>query len=1111
MNWKMLSNDYAQEFLQIRQSAWPLLQKYTAYQSLFKRACTELTEDSHAEFTSLFARVQAIGRESHFDIRHIDAFRRHAYHILDLQEAPDAGLLPEDECALAQFLNHFSDAKLPLPPQPHAPVRRLATTTQPSKQNLRVIVEQAGDGYALVRPAQTDEPTLRLSLEEFPEASSLLTPGTTLNLVSTHADEEQALHPLYLIYEPDFLLDVTALTACLQPQGSHPLNYIINKLRPRITRVSQLRGEAANLFVDNGLHHADSQPQALYLSAMQQAFHQNILGYMNCSQQVNATFFNEARLHFDHILQTIRHTFQQADMHIDPEHLLLEPSFICPTLGLRGRLDMMSDDHTCIIELKSGKIDEFHHQPQPQHVMQMALYKEMVHYNLHIPRTQIRSFLLYSKYPKLFDERVSTQELRQLLMLRNQIVRQEQALRQGYWPQIQADLTLDTLNARQLDGKLFHQYIKPDLETIIHPLQQAQAPAKQYFAAFLAFIEREQFIAKTGDNRPDSYRGFANVWNTDYVTRRQNGDVIAPLQLKACQGDAGIESVEFTFAEASPVLPNFNLGEMVQLYPITRTDEAPNVQQAETIRAILTDLTENSLTLILSNTQRSAHFFSDRHHYAVEHDYTDATFSTCYRGLFRMLTAPAARQALYLNQRLPECNPTLKLTRSYGPPATDHILLQAKQATDFYLLSGPPGCGKTNIMLRAMVEEFIASYPNDNLLLTAYTNRAVDEICAMLKRMDTPPQFVRLGNRWATDPQHRPDLIEEKFKDLQQREEVRKRLEQIHIIVGTVATIGGNADLFELKHFRTAIVDEASQLLEPQLAPLLFGQHHDGHVAIDKFIFIGDEKQLPAVVSQPDKRCTTHDGVLRAIGIESLSQSLFQRLLRQVKQQHLTPCFGQVRTQGRMHPDVSRFANHYFYADALNAVPLPHQTEELELCDCSGHPLSQFLSHHRTGFIDITPHPGPSYKANEAEARALLRITRTLLQLYRESNKPLQAQDIGIIVPFRNQIALVRSLFSPYPELQDVTIDTVECYQGSQREIILFGTTISQPYQLNLLSNLQQIDGYLIDRKLNVALTRARRQCFMLGQKDLLLRNPIYTHYIMDNPNFTLTASAPLQ
>ena len=91
---------------------------------------------------------------------------------------------------------------------------------------------------------------LQISLEDFFATSSHLTCGDLLNLVDTRIDETQTLRPLYIIYEPDYLIDVTALTGCLQPYGNAPANYLLNRLKPHVSRPSQLLGDAANLFVD---------------------------------------------------------------------------------------------------------------------------------------------------------------------------------------------------------------------------------------------------------------------------------------------------------------------------------------------------------------------------------------------------------------------------------------------------------------------------------------------------------------------------------------------------------------------------------------------------------------------------------------------------------------------------------------------------------------------------------------------------------------------------------------------------------------------------------------------------------------------------------------------
>ena len=72
------------------------------------------------------------------------------------------------------------------------------------------------------------------------------------------------------------------------------------------------------------------------------------------------------------------------------------------------------------------------------------------------------------------------------------------------------------------------------------------------------------------------------------------------------------------------------------------------------------------------------------------------------------------------------------------------------------------------------------------------------------------------------------------------------------------------------------------------------------------------------------------------------------------------------------------------------------------------------------------------------------------------------------------------------PEYLDISIDTVERYQGSQRDIILFTTVVGADWQLPILSAPVLTEGLLIDRKLNVALTRARKQFVLIGNESLL-------------------------
>ena len=100
---------------------------------------------------------------------------------------------------------------------------------------------------------------------------------------------------------------------------------------------------------------------------------------------------------------------------------------------------------------------------------------------------------------------------------------------------------------------------------------------------------------------------------------------------------------------------------------------------------------------------------------------------------------------------------------------------------------------------------------------------------------------------------------------------------------------------------------------------------------------------------------------------------------------------------------------------------------------------------------------------------------------------------------YRNQIAPIRHETEQLgiAELLDITIDTVERYQGSQRDVIIYATGIEHGYQMDFLtSNTFMEDGKTIDRKLNVALTRARCQTILTGSARLLSLNPVYRQFI---------------
>ena len=131
-------------------------------------------------------------------------------------------------------------------------------------------------------------------------------------------------------------------------------------------------------------------------------------------------------------------------------------------------------------------------------------------------------------------------------------------------------------------------------------------------------------------------------------------------------------------------------------------------------------------------------------------------------------------------------------------------------------------------------------------------------------------------------------------------------------------------------------------------------------------------------------------------------------------------------------------------------------------------------------------------KTNADEARM---VADWAERIYQESPETFDAnRTLGVITPYRSQIAMIRKELQSkgIPALMDVSVDTVERYQGSERDVIIYSFCVNHRYQLRFLPNLTEENGVQIDRKLNVALTRARRRLIMMGVPEILKENAIF-------------------
>ncbi len=203
--------------------------------------------------------------------------------------------------------------------------------------------------------------------------------------------------------------------------------------------------------------------------------------------------------------------------------------------------------------------------------------------------------------------------------------------------------------------------------------------------------------------------------------------------------------------------------------------------------------------------------------------------------------------------------------------------------------------------------------------------------------------------------------------------------------------------------------------------------------------------------------------------------------------------YTQLTKQGRMHNDIAIFPSNNFYSEGLLPA-LDWQSDKWDMRYSGNNYLDKYVAQGRNFFLS-TEHiskPGISNKINEMEANIVVDLLYSIYRVYKLNNRPISHSSIGIIAPYRNQIALIRDKLSKssIPDAQNIMIDTIERFQGSQRNIIIMSFCVNQPSQLKFLCNMNS-DG-TVDRKLNVSITRAREQLFLIGNPHIMRLHLIY-------------------
>ncbi len=573
--------------------------------------------------------------------------------------------------------------------------------------------------------------------------------------------------------------------------------------------------------------------------------------------------------------------------------------------------------------------------------------------------------------------------------------------------------------------------------------------------------------------------------------RKEEGLCRHPLQVSRISfGFGGAPEINFEQQNAVNRSDHFHAGSPVYVYRVNEPDKR--------YKAILVYLRKGEFKVQLADRDFPDDVRSGI--WAADLRYDDKTFFEMELALNRLINVEDRRlkelRDVLLGFRLPsqaeEPDP-ISVDQNLNPSqqfAVNSILI----APELAIVHGPPGTGKTTTITEAIR---ILTQKGEKVLVCAPTNAACDLLT--LKLASTGVDVLRMGHSTRLGEHlllHSFDARLDAMPEMKLVKDLRKRSEQLFheaskfkrnfgkeeraertqtkqeakalqkeardaekyavekLVTGVqavVCTLVVSSDSrLKACSFDTLVIDEAGQALEPA-----------SWIPIQKarrVILAGDPHQLPPTVKS-EKAARM-----------GLSVSLLEKCTER------TNCAVLLNEQYRMNKRIMGFSNEWFYDNALKAHTsveshaLPDEEPVLEFIDTAG-----------CGYSESHPTEGSKESlVNEEEADLLVKHLEKLL-----SHHGSAIQSVGVIAPYRAQVDLLQSLV---PEDERIVCQTVDGFQGQERDVIYISLT---------RSNEEGRIGFLADyRRMNVAMTRARRKLVVIGDSATIGGDPFFKRFI---------------
>lgn len=431
-------------------------------------------------------------------------------------------------------------------------------------------------------------------------------------------------------------------------------------------------------------------------------------------------------------------------------------------------------------------------------------------------------------------------------------------------------------------------------------------------------------------------------------------------------------------------------------------------------------------------------------------------------------------------------------------------------AKDIAIIHGPPGTGKTTTLVQAIrltlqIEKQVLVCSSSNTAVDLLTEKLHREGIAVL-RLGNPARISEevlmntLDSKVASHPSYK-DLksyrktAEEYFRmagkykrtfgreEREQRQlfysEAKKILNEARVLedyiindqfekaqVIACTPVVSSGRMMRDKQFTTVFIDEAAQALEPMAwIPI---------TRSSRVVFAGDHFQLPPTVKS------------KKAEVEGLKATLFEQ------------CMGienvsiMLNIQYRMNEKIMNFSNKKFYKSALIAdVTVKDAVLSKEESDYLIHTPVDFIDTSGCGYIEIV-NPESLSISNPEEAQLLIKHLKLVLEQFENSNKSGKLITIGVISPYKEQVQYLTNLIADDEHLinyrSQIAVKTIDGFQGQERDII---------YISLVRSNDNKEIGFLSDiRRMNVALTRAKKKLVVIGDSATLANHTFYKDFL---------------